>query len=77
MQKYLLTVEKLGHQRISPSILEYMVGTTTYASLSEHSSVCIDEDAHGVTYAGKQVDSRSKEMVLGFYDYHIWVTEEK
>lgn len=49
MQKYLLTGEKLGHQRLSASILEYMVGTTTYASLSEHSSVCIDEDDHGGT----------------------------
>lgn len=48
MQKYLLIVEKLGHQRISASILENMVGTA-YASLSEHSSVCIDEDAHGAT----------------------------
>lgn len=49
MQKYLLIVEKLGHQRISASILENTVGTTTYASLSEHSSVCIDEDTHGAT----------------------------
>lgn len=25
---------------------------------------------------GKGKDSHSKEMMLGFYDYHIWVMEE-